>query len=244
MKNSTFKLITYLINIGLGIAVVYFGFPFWSLLFLIPANLYLQIYAAQQYSFRNSIQLEGIPATGYEKRLAELNSNEILLADLGFERFDEFYLQTSVDCVGYAYTHRELPIILCQYHYEAGVFFDLMTDFDNDFSLTTANLKYSSVAELRSPQKFLQAFPEFPLAELFNKHIQSLRFLEQKGFVAFKKPIYNFRADFIKEIREAGERTKGFLSPVRLVYLMYFGNKARFTKTIQEQFLADQVRLP
>ncbi|MEP6901819.1 MAG: hypothetical protein ABJA66_08720, partial [Actinomycetota bacterium] len=100
-----------------------------------PVNVYLQIYASQQFSFRNSIQIENIPPTGYEKRIAELNSNEELLNNLGFDRFDEFYLPTTSDIVIYAYKHCDLPLILCQYHLAAGVWFDLMTDFENDFSL-------------------------------------------------------------------------------------------------------------
>ncbi len=244
MKNSTLRLISLLINFGFGIAVFYFGLPFWMFLCLIPVNLYLQIYASQQYSFRNSIQIEEIPETGYEKRIVGLNSNEELLNNIGFSRFDEFYLRTTSDIVIYAYKHCELPIILCHYHLEAGIFYDLMSDFENDFSLTTANLKFSAIGELRPAHQLLQTFPGCPVETLFNKHIQSLRFLEREGFVAQKTPVYNFRPKFLKEFREAGARMKGFLSPVKVVYLMYFGNKARFTKTVQEQILAKQLRLP
>ncbi|MEP6902724.1 MAG: hypothetical protein ABJA66_13315, partial [Actinomycetota bacterium] len=103
---------------------------------------------------------------------------------------------------------------------------------------------FSAIGELRPPHKYLQSFSEFSVEMLFNKHIESLRFLDQQGFIAQHLPIYNFRQKFLKEFLEAGKRMKSFLSPVKLIYLMYFGNKTRFTKTIQEQFLAKQLRLP
>lgn len=244
MKNSTFKLISFLVSFSLAVSVFYFGLPFWALLLLVPVNIYLQAYGAFQYSFRDSIEIGEIPGTGYEKRLAELNFNENQLNDLGFERFDRFYLPTTSDFVIYAYKHCEMPIVLCHYHLEERSAYDFMTDFENDFSLTTANMKYSAVGELRPANKLLQTFAELPVEMLYNKHLQSIKFLEQQGFVTADIPIYDFRTQFIKSFRESGKKLKGLLTPVKIMYLMYFGNKTRFSKTIQEQFLANQLLLP
>ncbi|MGI9054165.1 MAG: hypothetical protein ACR2F2_00030 [Pyrinomonadaceae bacterium] len=233
-----------LINIFIGFTVVFFGLPLWAFLILPPANVYLQIFPSPQLTFRDSLQLKDIPPTGYEKRLVELNGFEKKLQNLGFEKFDEFYLQTSNDIVGYAYKHRELPIVLCNYHLETRLHCDLDTGFDNGFALTTCNAKFSSVSEIRPPNLLLQAFPDAGLEELFNRHIQSVRFLQSQGFNILNTPIYGFREKFIQEFLEIGKKMKSLAAPVKILYLMYFGNKNKFTKTIQEQVLAKQLQLP
>jgi hypothetical protein len=244
MKHSTFKLLSYLISIGLTLSVFYFGLPLWSLLLVLPAGAYLQIYASNQFSFRPSIALEPIPEKGYEQRLLTFGANEGALEDLGFVRFDEFYLQTSNDVVVFAYMHEERPIVFCQYHHGAKVFYDLETRFENGFSVTTSDLEHSSIAELRAPHLLLQCFPQHSIGELYERHLEAVRFLEQKGFVARKTPLYKFREEFLQEFRESGQRAKGLLAPLKLVKAIYFGNKARFAKSLQEQYLADQLRLP
>lgn len=244
MKNSNYLILVYLINFLLLGTFIYLGAPLWTLLLLVPAISYLQIYAAQQFSFRDSIALEQIPPRGYEKRLAEMQSHEARLHQLGFTRFDEFYLRASNDVVVYVYRHAELPIVFCQYHNEAHVSFDLDTKFTNGYSLTTANSKFSSLGEMRPPHLLLQAFAEYPLEMLFDKHVESLRYLARQGFVARAPSAHGFRDEFLEEFREAGERHKGLLAPAKVIYHMYFGNKARFSKSIEEQSLAKQLPLP
>lgn len=244
MKNSTYKTILILVNILIGFTIFYLNFPLWWFLIIIPLNVYLQIYTSQQFSFRDSIRLEDIPQTGYEKRIFELNSFEQRLQNLGFEKFDEFYLQTTSDIVGYAYKHRELPVILSHYHFEVMMYCDLDTNFENDYSLTTCNSKNSSINTIRPHNLLIQAFPDADIEELFNRHIQSVRFLQMQGFNILNKPIYDFRKNFISEFLEVGRKMKSLTAPIKLLYLMYFGDKKRFTKTIQEQILAKQLRLP
>ena len=244
MKNSNYLVLVYLVNFLLLGTFFYLGAPLWSYLLLVPAISYLQIYAAQQFSFRDSIALEQIPPRGYEKRLAEMQANEPLLQNLGFTRFDEFYLRASTDIIVYVYRHAELPIVFCQYHNEAYVSFDLDTKFTNGHTLTTANAKFSSLGEMRPPHMMLQAFAEYPLEMLFNKHLESLRYLARQGFVAREAADHHFRDEFLEEFRDAGKRHKGLLAPAKVVYHMYFGNQARFSKSIEEQALAKQLPLP
>jgi len=244
MKHSTLKNIALFINILLGFSIVFFGLPFWSIALLFPANLYCQIYFTQQYSFRNSLQLEEVSQTGNQNRISELNQNEQSLEDLGFNKFDEFYMRTSSDIIVFAYKHVELPIVLCQYHLGAYKTIDLMTSYENDYALTTTNIKSTGISTLRPLNYFLQIFTESGAEELFRRHIQSMEFLKAEEFAVTDKPLYNFRNEFLRKFLEAGKMYKSLISPVQLLYLNYFGDKYKFAKTIQEQVLAKQLQLP
>lgn len=243
MKSSTFRNLSTFITFFLVFFVVFSGIGWWYLLILIPVNLYAQIYASQQYSFRDSIRLDEIPSGGYEKRIAELNSQIEHLYNLGFAKFDEFYLNASNDAVCYAYSHEELPIIFCQYHFEKSIFCDFDTRFENGYTLTTSNTKFSSICEIRPENLLLQAFPELSVEELLTKHQQSLSFLEHQGFVSQKNASNNFRNNFLEEYLETGKKVKGILAPFKVAYLLYYGDKVKHTKTIQEQFLSKTLRL-
>ena len=244
MKSSTFRNLSTFITFFLVFFVVFSGIGWWYLLILIPVNVYAQIYASQQYSFRESLSLNEIPFNGYEKRIAELNSHAEHLYNLGFIKFDEFYLNTSNDAVCYAYSHENLPIIFCQYHFETGIFCDFDTKFENGFSLTTSNTKFSSISEIRPENLLLQAYPELSVEELLTKHQQSLSFLENQGFVSQKSGLNNFRNNFLEEYLETGKKMKGISAPFKIAYLLYYGNKVKYTKSIQEQFLSKTLRLP
>lgn len=243
MKHTTLKNVYLVINILLGLSVFFLGLPLWSFALLIPANIYCQIYFTQQYSFRNSLQLEEIPQTGYENRIGELNQSERLLKELGFDKFDEFYMRASSDVIVFAYKHAELPIVLCQYHFGVLKTMDLMSGFENDYALTTSNIKSTGISKLRPLNYFLQIFTEYGEEELFRRHIQSTEFLEANGFVVTDEPLYNFRNEFLRKFLEAGKMYKSLISPFQLLYLNYFGDKYKFAKTIQEQVLAKQLQL-
>lgn len=244
MKHKTLKNIYLVINILIGFSAVFFSLPLWSFALIIPANIYLQLYFTQQYSFRNSLQLEEIPRIDNLARIIELDQNAGLLEDLRFDKFDEFYMRTSTDIVVFAYKHVELPIVLCQYHFGVHKTMDLMTSFENDYALTTCNIKSNGISTLRPPNYFLQIFTEADAEELFRRHIQSIEFLKANGLVAIDKPLYNFRSEFLRKFLEAGKMFKSLSSPVRILYLNYFGDKYRLAKTVQEQVLAKQLQLP
>ena len=69
-------------------------------------------------------------------------------------------------------------------------------------------------------------------------------YLARQGFVAREPAAYSFRDEFLEEFRESGRVFKGPLGPAKTIYHMYFGNKARFSKSIEEQALAKQLPLP
>lgn len=244
MKYKTLKNIYFVINILIGFSAVFLSLPLWSFALIIPANIYLQLYFTQKYSFRNSFRLEEVPQTGYEDRIREIDQDERLLEELGFDKFDEFYMRTSSDIIVFAYKHVGLPVILCQYHFGIYKTMDLITNFENDYALTTSNLKSTCFSKLRPLNYFLQVFTDADAEELFRRHIQSTEFLKANGFAIINNPLYNFRSEFLRKFFEAGKVYKRLTAPFQLLYLYYFGDKYEVTKTIQEQVLAKQLQLP
>ena len=74
MKNSTYHIICGLINFCLALVVfLFFDWPLWAAILLVNVSVYLQTYAGHRFSLRASLEIEEIPARGYEKRLFELS---------------------------------------------------------------------------------------------------------------------------------------------------------------------------
>lgn len=243
MKPSKFKTLSFIISLTGSFSIIFFGLPIWTFFLLIPGLIYSQLLIAHNYSFRDSISLEPIPHEGYEKRLIDLEENQTLYTNSNFAKFDEFYMQTSNDIVAFAYQHKELPIIACNYDFELFKVFDFDTKFEEGFKLTTTNTNYAHLLET-SNEKMLQAFPEADFEELLQKHIQSIEFLKQQGLTPEETRLDLFRDEFLEEFLEQGQQFKGLLSPAISVYRMYFGNKYKYRKSVQEQFLAKSLLLP
>jgi hypothetical protein len=218
------------------------GLPFWYFVLLIPTAAYGQLYAANQYMFRKSIDFEQIPAGKFNRQLAQLEENQQKLAELGFVKFDQFLFRTSTDIIIYIYQHQTEPIYLCNYHFGQFEFADLITNFEDDFTLTTANAKNAGIVP-RSDEKMLQVFDGRPIEELAYYHHQSIQFLESQGFTTEPTEPEAFRHFFLKSYFETGKKLKGFTAPAKLIYWLLSGVNKRYGKTIQQQYLAKQLSL-
>jgi hypothetical protein len=243
MQSSNFQFLTFLISLVCSFAVIFFGLPLWIFVLLIPGLVYSQLLIAHNYNFRDSISLEPIPQAGYEKRIADLESNQTLFSHSGFLKFDEFYMQTSNDILAFAYQHKNLPILGLEYHLEKIRAIDLNTKFQDEISLTTTNIRSSHLLE-RSDTKLFQSFPEMSFEEILHKHIQGIEFLKEQGFEPEEPELSSFRSKFLENFIKAGRKFKGLLGPLMLLNRYYFGNKYEYRKTIQEQFLAKSFQLP
>lgn len=221
----------------------YAGIPFWVHFLTIPVLVYLMIFSTNIYSFRISLDMEKIPAKGYGGRIMDLNQNEKKLFGLGFKKFDEFYWRTASDAVVYAYANETRTIVLCDYHLGGVKCFDIVTNFEGGYSLTTSNNADSGNIP-RSPRRMLQVFDGAIFSEALVNHLQSIEFLKQKGFPVRCWRLENFRMVFAKAFLSERKDTIGFLSPVKLLYWIATNYRLRYTKPVQQQFLAKTLELP
>jgi hypothetical protein len=239
--------ITMFISVIVGIIIVqtmaFIGFLFWMLVVGLPLLAYFQIYALNRYTFRDSLQIETIPEKGYEKHLKGLDFVANELAEIGFLKFDEFYLPISSDTIAYIYHHRAEPIYFCHYQMGKLELYDLVTRFDNGFTLTTANSKNAGNIP-RPNHKMLQIFEGRSAKELLDHHLESIKFLTSQGFTSSPLYLNNFRTDFLNSFLEVGRKIRGFLSPPKLIYWMLSGVNKNYCKSIQQQYLAKRLLLP
>jgi hypothetical protein len=243
MKPSAYKTFSFIVSLSGSFAIIFFGLPLWTFALFIPALIYTQILVSNNYTFRDSLALEPIPETGYEKRLQDLETNQPFLSQIGFVKFDEFYMQTSNDLVAFVYQHLDLPIIALDYDLEILKQIDFDTKFEGEITLTTTNCKTAYMHE-RSDEKLIQSFPEMSFEELFNKHKQAVEFLKDQGLEPLEINHKYFRQEFLDEFIQVGKKFKGILSPFTTLHRYKLGNEYEYRKPIQEQFLARSFQLP
>jgi hypothetical protein len=243
MKHHVFLIVSIVIGFIFWNALSFFGLSFWLIILCMPLLAYAQIYASSRYNFRDSLKFEPIPPAGYEQRIRELDFNQQIWESLGFRKFDEFYMRISTDVVVYAYYHEQYPVQLCDYHMQSIKSCDLITNFDNQYSLTTANAKEAGTAP-RPEKSLLQVFPDAFLPELLQRHLQAGQFLYERGFRVRQPETHSFREWFMESYMEAGKMFKNPLSPIKLIYWMATGHKQKYMKPVQQQFLAKLIQLP
>ena len=214
-----------------------------AVLLTIPVFGYVALYAMNRYSFRSSLNYEPIPATGCETAIEWLRNNESLCLQLGFRKIDEFRLKLSHPLVTYVYVNEQYPLSFLDYVIETVRCCDLITRFDNGYSLTTSNGKNGGSVP-RPDEHLLQAFPSMGLEGLLDQHLQAVRFLTQRGFHIRPDQIENLRKRFLEQFLEDGKKLTTPLSPIQIVYWLATNYKERHAKPIMEQVLAKTVRLP
>lgn len=237
MKPSTFKLVSFFISLAAAFSIIFFGLPLWLFLVMIPALFYFQLLASNAYSFRDSITLDPIPVRGYENRYASLEKERASFESCGFQKLDEFYMRTSNDVVAFVYKHSKFPVLCCHYNIGPVEIIDLCTRFRSGFRMTTSNAETAYMIDLPD-NKVIQAFPKDNLEHLLHKHTHAIRFLQHQGLTPLPADDVMFREDFLKEFLSQGQQFKGLLGPIVSVARLAFGNKNRYSRTVQEQFFA------
>lgn len=243
MKHHVSTILSVAFGVFFYIALAYFGLSFWWIFLAFLPLGYIQLYATNRYNFRSTVQLEPIPESGYEKRIAGLDANQNALAGLGFTKIDEFYLRVSPDTVAYSYRHEQYPITLVDYDMQAAKFCDMVTQFDNGYTLTTTNGQNAGVVPL--PENRLgQQFPRAGFADLLHAHLDAGQFLHERGFQPSRLQSEIYRQSFLEHFHEAGNYMKSPLSPIKLLYRMATNEKKRYARPIRQQHLANTIRLP
>jgi hypothetical protein len=242
MRNNIFLALTVAAAVIFAQILSYFGFSYWLVLLLIPVSTYIQLYSASRYNFRKSLAPEPIPANGYEQRLNDLEMNREELEELGFIKFDEFYLKLSVDAVLYVYYHEKYPVELCDYHFGQANCRDLISNFENDITLTTTNAP-SAGQFPRPAENMMQVFPQKTIQELFRHHLEAGKFLTDNGYQVEQPLRETFQSRFMTSFMKAGKLFTGLLSPIKVIYWVKINKNNKYLKKIEEQFLAKTLQL-
>lgn len=209
----------------------------------VPILVVLLIYGFFVYSFRDSLQPEPVPSTGYNSRLAQMDRNIESLGAHGFRKIDQFYLKMIPDSVTYAFKHSKEPIYFCLYHFGKKMACDVVTLFDNRFTLTTSNTIDSGMTP-RPAKNLLQIFPGSSYYELILQHEKSHRFLIDKGLRIFEINENEFRYHFMKSIREQAAyiRRINFWPVILLVNTVSQHGKI-YCKSIIDQYTAGSINI-
>lgn len=244
MKHHVYLIASIVVGFIFWQTLVFFGFSLWMILLLLPVLGYAQMVLSNQFTFRNSLEFQPIPESGYEKRLVVLSLNEHLLGNLGFRKIDEFYMKTSTDLIAFVYRHDQYAVTFCDYHVGGDKqWSDLITRFENEYSLTTSNSKYGGVIR-REKESLLQNFESRPFQELLNQHLQAGKFLSEQNFQVKNLQSENFRQWFMDGFKKEGKKLRNPLMPMKIMYGMATNYKQRYAKPIQQQFLAKMLQLP
>lgn len=244
MKHHGYLIASFVVGFILVQTLAFFGFSLWTILLLMPVTAYAQMVIFNQYTFRNSLELQPIPESGYEKRLVVLALNEQLLSNLGFRKIDEFFMKTSTDLIAFVYRHDQYPVTFCDYHVGGDKqWSDLITRFENEYSLTTSNSKYGGVIK-RDKEFLLQNFESRLFQELLNQHLQAGKFLSGQDFQVKNLQSENFRQWFTDGFKKEGKKLRNPIMPLKIMYGMATNYKQRYAKPIQQQFLAKMLQLP
>lgn len=242
MKNSAFLTLCIASGVIFYFALSFLDVSYWAFFLLLPVLTYVQLCAANRYSFRKSLDFEPLPVKGYESRLADLGANERIWNSLGFKKFDEFYLRLSNDVVGFVYQHENYPVVACDYHFGSVRACDLVTRFKDGYSLDTASSASAGLIP-RPAERMLQSFPGLTIDELLARHLEAGLFLHERGLRIEKIYLSDFREEFLKDYHLAGNEIGGALGPIKLFYWSATDRQKMYAKPVAEQFLGGRQRL-
>jgi len=221
----------FLVVLALGYALIEAaGLPFVfvaALMFVVPN------YVAYHYNARRCEQTWPIPECGYERRREDIERDEHMIFNLGFDRVDEFHQKASSNYIAYCYKHTAESVFLIVYHFGVTKGCDFITFFrESDATLTTSPLKSGGMMP-RPPQRFLQLFPDASYAELFDEHRRSLAFLRGRGLTPLDHPAASFRGHVVRFLREFYDA--GVSVYFKLPYWFLMDRAARYCKPLEEQ---------
>ncbi|MBN2135249.1 MAG: hypothetical protein JW737_05925 [Acidobacteria bacterium] len=241
MPNWAWSLLNFIIAIS---AALLLDIPFFIfLLVVIPVLVIVMIFLSISYSFRSSLKAQKIPAIGYKKRVKDLNKIVPLLRDHGFMMVDYFYMRIIPDVVVYALRHESEPIYYCLYHFGSRIPIDVVTRYENDMSLTTAD-NIEAGAAPRPEKAFLQIFRDADHDTLYINHLRSHRFITKQGVRVHDMPPANFRYYFFESFRRQADFMRKIpFWPLKLIIMTIGQEGKKFTIPIPEQYNEGQIKI-
>lgn len=210
----------------------------------VPVLTIIFTYISFRYSFRSSLKPEPIPAKGYEPQIRELERDEPILKEMGFDKTDSFYLKIIPDSIIFVFKKKEGPVYFCLYHLGAKKACDIVSYFEKNITLTTSNSVEGGMTP-RPDNRLLQIFERLSYAMLLERHQKAQEFIRDRGLKQTEPPSVTFREDFMKGIREFAEYVRKFsFWPVRLiVWTITRRGKIYLNKSIEEQYRSGMIKI-
>lgn len=201
---------------------------------VLPLFLVIISYFVFLYNFKFSQIAKSIPEKGNSNRIQQLNDDSVLMEQLGFERFDTFYLSTIPDCIIYSFIHFNEPIYGYIYHYGPKKEFDFTTIY-KDISLTTSSTVGAGSIP-KPPGNILQIFENVELGFMLDEHRRAIDFLRHAGLTPIDMLKSNFRKLFFKEVSEEFQYIKSFsFWPVQIFLWILSKRGKMYLHPLEEQ---------
>lgn len=196
------------------------------------------------YSFRKSLQARSVPKHGYSKRIKDLNIDARMLENIGFDKWDDFYLKMIPDSVIYVFKHRDDPVYLCLYHFGAKKTCDFFTKYKNGYSLTTCNTIDGGMTP-RPNKSLLQIITSVSYKELLEIHRKAHAFLLSKTLRPDDIQRQEFKPYFLENIHKYADYVrKHAFWPVLLIFWTVTRRGRVLCKEIENQYKEGLIEFP
>jgi hypothetical protein len=159
----------------------------------------------------------------------------------GFEFVGNFRLGP-VYIAGWEHTKR--PSFFCEYRIQRKEFFDMVTTFADDMSLTTGSTKDGQLNP-KPPGDYFQTFSNLSLGQLWEKHVEGENYLVGKGGVKLPEIMLLFEDEITGALCKELEYHKSIpLYHFRVPFWFFFRRRRWHNKSIQAQHERGMIRLP
>ncbi len=219
------------------VIIRYTQIPLWMFLIIAaPVLTIMLIYGSFLYSFRKSLKMEAVPTHGYSARIQALDQAARHVEVLGFQKIDQFYLKMIPDSITYVFKHQHEPCYFCLYHLGQKMTCDVVTRFENEFSLTTSGSVDAGMTS-RPKKALLQIFPGKSYQDLFLKHKEASEYIDINGIRTFNFAGEEFRCYFMTSLREQETFIrKTFFWPLMLLIGTISRHGRIYCRSIRDQY--------
>ena len=169
------------------------------------------------------------------------DQSHIWAAGSGFEFVGNFR-HGSVYIAGWEHTKR--PSFFCEYRIQQKMFYDMVTTFADEMSLTTGSTKEGNLTP-KPPGHYHQTFSNLSLEQLWEKHVEAENYLVEKAGVKPPDVVLTFE----DEITTAVQKELAYHKTIPLYHFRvpwwYFVRRNRLhNKTIRQQHESGIITLP
>lgn len=244
MKNNTFLIINLIIGFAIVSLHYFLKVPLWLLLVvMVPLSILCMIIYTSIYNFRKDLVFQPVDQVKHFERIKQMESDTCRILKMGFNKIDEFYLQLIPDSITYIFKHVSEPVYLNLYHMGPKIIPDVITLFDDDFSLTTSSVPDAGNIP-RGEREFLQVYENASYEILVEEHRKSVEFLKSKKLITKEVTQEEFRDEFMKSLQESGRRIMSHtLWPLLLLFWVVTVRGKIFKMSIQKQVEKGIIRI-
>jgi len=163
----------------------------------------------------------------------------------GFDTFLGAYMvRLGVESFIAAWEHHGRPTYFCLYQAANRIFYDFVTIFSENRSLTTGSTKDGQFLP-KPPGHYVQTFSSVSVAELYDRHRSAEQYLTMVGGITSRPLVSSFQETLAGAVKEQAAYIQSLgLWPLRAP-VWYFIRKHRLhNKTIEQLHMARKAVLP